>query len=102
MTACPAEPAITTAAPDDDPLVVDPAAPVTAAVSGEPTLLVAALTTDAAVTIAVADAPAPAPIKASSTPATRRHTPRVAMIAARQAKAAIASAPATGERSTPV
>jgi hypothetical protein len=37
MTAWAVDPEITTGVPDDDPLVVDPAAPEMAADSGEPT-----------------------------------------------------------------
>ena len=101
MTACPAAPATTTVAPPDEPLVVDPAVPETAADSGEPTWLAATLTTLAAVTVVVTAAPAPAPNSASSTPAACRSTPRVAITAARPASAATASAPARGTRSAP-
>src|SRR5581483_1593191 len=67
MMACPAVPTTVTAAdPPELPPVVDPAAPDTAAAPGDPTLLAATLSTDAAVTPVPTATAVPAPSAASS------------------------------------
>ena len=84
-----------------DPPVVEPEPPE-ATEADELTLDDAAATMRAALSEPLAATAAPTPHKASTAPATRRSTPRVAMIAARQASPARASAPAAGTRSWPV
>src|ERR1700761_7529182 len=75
MIAWPAVPDTTNEPPDDEPLVVEAAAPQTAAVSGEATSEAATEAAVAAVAEVVTAAPAPAPNNASSTPAARLSTP---------------------------
>ena len=87
--------------PAPDPPVVEPEPPE-ATEADELTLDDAAATMRAALSEPLAATAAPTPHKASTAPATRRSTPRVAMIAARQASPARASAPAAGTRSWPV
>src|ERR1700761_3462199 len=75
MIAWPAVPDTTNAPPDDEPLVVEPAAPETAGDPGEATFEAATETAVAAVTEAVTAAPAAPPNNASTTPAARLSTP---------------------------
>src|ERR1700730_7458025 len=99
MTTWPEDPAMTTACaalPGEVPLVVDPPRAPPAA------LALAAESTAEAPTPVVAGAAAPAPRTASKAPNARLATALVAITAARQASAAIASALASGTSSWPV
>ncbi len=101
-SACADAPPVTTAPPAEEvPPVVDPALP-DATDAEELTLVAATAMTRAALSDPLAATAVPAPHRASTTPAARRASPRVAMTAARQASPARASAPAAGARSWPV
>src|ERR1700761_4357396 len=101
-TVCTVESPVTTAPPGGAvPRVVEPTPPEATELD-ELALDEAADTMRAALSDPLAAPAVPTPHRASTTPAARRSTPRVAMTAARQASPARASAPAAGTRSWPL